>query len=264
MRCSLREMNARGILVAPGESLEQFERRAALLEEIRQNPALLISVQGTDQQNMPTKLTYSDLDLDIDWLMLSVSKTKLSLWEPAATWIVELEGISIPVLQIKSNKHPLQEEILKHEAVHAARSAFNQPIYEEFLAYATSKSKWRKVLGPLFRSSKETIVFVVLSLLPLIGVVWLFLENLLYAPILMFLGYLIGRLCINYRVFKKTLFNIQNVFEGESALKIALRLSDREIQLFSSLNKADIRDYINKQKCLRWDQITSSYKLKKK
>jgi hypothetical protein len=58
-----------------------------------------------------------------------------------------------------------RSEILAHESVHAARSAFPFDPWDEFFAYMTSDVAWRRVLGPIIRSPWEVWPFLIFSLL---------------------------------------------------------------------------------------------------
>lgn len=262
MKDVLQEMNSQGFLCGSLESWDGYCQRIETLKQLSNSSTLQSILGEISRCAYPARITYKDLDLDINWLPICISKKKLFLWEPAATWICSIEGVSVPVIQLKSKKQKIKEEILKHEIVHAVRSAFKEPIYEEFLAYATSGSKWRKILGPLFRFPKEALFFAFLSFLPLIGSLfpYIFIPSIM--PLLLFIIYLLCRLSINYCVFKKALKRIESIFDVEIPLTVAIRLLDNEIKLFGSMDLKQIKDYVKKQKCLRWKQILLSYKVK--
>lgn len=42
-----------------------------------------------------------------------------------------------------------RSEIIAHEIVHGVRHALEEPLFEEWLAFATSQKKWRRIVGPL-------------------------------------------------------------------------------------------------------------------
>ena len=54
-----------------------------------------------------------------------------------------------------------RDELIAHELAHVGRMMFEEPVFEELLAYRTAKSPLRRWLGPLISSSKETLLFVV-------------------------------------------------------------------------------------------------------
>lgn len=252
-------LSARGFLYSPSETLEAFQKRCRLLDEMKGNPTLFQNIFFSQNVVKYPMLKYEDLDVEIDWLFAILSKKGLPVWEAAATWILEVEGSAVPLLQLKNSS----EEMLKHEAVHIVRASFKEPIYEEFLAYATSKHKWRKWLGPLFRSSRESLLFVLFSFFPLFSVFFPIAIHLFFLAPGIFLAFLLGRLCVHQWIFKKALVSIRKTFDVDNSLKIALRLSDKEIRLFALSNLKELVHYIDKQRCPRWNQILTSYKLSK-
>jgi len=54
-------------------------------------------------------------------------------------------------------------DLLSHEAIHVARMGFQEPFFEECLAYRTSSRRWRRFLGPLFTFSWEPFLFLGVS-----------------------------------------------------------------------------------------------------
>ena len=89
------------------------------------------------------------------------SNKKLPFWVGGMTWILTFDdGCKIPFIQLPKTLRRYtftkEEEILAHERVHALRVAFNEPIFEEILAYQSSPSKFRRFFGPLCATTKET------------------------------------------------------------------------------------------------------------
>jgi len=246
---SIKIYNKKGFLCALHESELDFFQRCDVVEKSISNLFCFENLKFPNITIHPT-LVYEDLDLEIDWLLTTDSSKGLPFWEPAATWMIEKDNVTIPLLQVKKHYKKMQPELLKHEAVHIARSAFKEPIYEEFLAYATSKSKWRCFFGPIFRSTKESLLFVVLALLPSL-ILWLIV------PLVAYSLWLLIRLMIHQKIFKTSLDNLSKIFRTASPLKIAIRLTDKEIKLFA--RETNIQSYIDNQSCLRWRLIKSSY-----
>lgn len=245
----LKIKNKKGFLVAPHETQELFQNRCDFLEKSTELIKTCEKLKFTSIEKHPP-LVYEDLDLEVNWLLISQSTKGLPFWEAAATWMIKEGEIIIPLLQFKKRSKNIDSEIVKHELIHIARSSFEEPIYEEFLAYATSKCRWRRLFGPVFRSSKESLVFVVLALLPSFTP-WLLI------PIAGYSIWLLVRLMIHQRIFQKALVNLSVFFQTRSPLKIAIRLTDEEIKLFSEA--LNIQAYISNQNCLRWEQIKVAY-----
>ncbi|MBM3191101.1 MAG: hypothetical protein FJZ63_00405 [Chlamydiae bacterium] len=236
-----RILNGKGLICGPFEEETIFYKRVALLQNPEACQKILTSYGKPDR----LQLVYEELDLEVDWLWVT-SKRAPFFWEAAALWLIEHEGMTFPLLQMKKR----DEEVMKHEVVHAARASFQEKVFEEYVAYATSTSAWRRYWGPLFQSPMESLVFVILSFLPLVS---------LYAAggLGGYIGFLITRLVLRQKTFRKTLKQLKEIFPKEPPLKIALRLTDKEI-CFLAKGKG-VKDYIEAQKSYRWQQIKASY-----
>ena len=215
-------------IIGPDETEEQFEKRMASAEI--QSP---IEVFG----HFP------------DWIPISYSNKSLAFWEGGCAWI---EGTQVRLQLRKSlekRDHYLglvsKNELLKHEAVHALRVAFDEPRFEEMLAYQTSPSKWRRLFGPLFRNPRESLLILLLPLtwfFPIIG--FGFLGLFVFAFL---------RLAITYRTFIKAKKNINQI--TQNPLGLMLYLTDEEISLFSKINHDEILEFIRAKQGYRWMQI---------
>jgi hypothetical protein len=87
------------------------------------------------------------------------SNRSLAPWQGAASWIEGRDLCSVQMrTQLKKGSYLglyRREEILAHEAIHAARSGFDEGRFEEFFAYMASEKKWRRILGPIVRRPWE-------------------------------------------------------------------------------------------------------------
>ena len=251
----IKTYNKKGFLCTSYESEADFFQRCDVIKKSICDCCFFQNLKFTNITTHPP-LIYEDLDLAIDWLLTTSSSKGLPFWEPAATWMLEQDNIIIPLLQIKNRHKKIHAEILKHEVVHIARSAFKEPIYEEFLAYATSQSKWRRFFGPIFRSSKESLLFVVLALLSSLTL-WLIV------PLVVYSLWLLVRLMMHQKIFKTSLVNVGKIFQTDFPLKIAIRLTDEEIKWLEQCEavktEVNIQSYIEQQSCLRWRLIKSLY-----
>jgi len=255
-------LNCRGILCAPSESLEDFQKRQDLLVSQIIARRLTEVSHVSEENRIHMSMTYSSLDLDLDWALIYHSHKKLPFWELAATWIFHLQGVVVPFVQIRSTNSSKLEEILKHEAVHMARSTFHEPIYEEFLAYATSRFRWRKIWGPLIRSSHESTLLMLLILVATCATCLWTSGFWMWILLCGFLTYLVCRLLRRGRIFKKMLKAVADIFAVDNPLKIAIRLSDQDINVFGVQSLENSKQYIKKQNTPRWEQILSSYSLR--
>ncbi|NGX54683.1 MAG: hypothetical protein KR126chlam2_00298 [Chlamydiae bacterium] len=231
--------NSRGLLVGPGESEEAFVKRCSAASS-SPRPAF----------GHTEKL----FGISPDWISVQYSNRGLLPWVGGAVTIEE-ERFTLQIRKAFRQKERYlglysREEILSHEFVHGARRAFDEPIFEEILAYQTSKSKFRRFWGPLFRSSKESLLF--LLSLPFFYIPW----GLPFTFGIM--TFFLYRLLKYQKIFSRTLFRLKEVV-GDKALGLVLRLTDKEISRFSRATPEQIIAYASECKSLRWKQIASTY-----
>lgn len=236
----LLDYNKRGLFPSPEES------EAAFLER----------VSRVKKEYEAVDIPY--YDIAPDWIPIIYKNKDLAFWEAAATWIAP-EGVTIQIKKNLLSSLYSEEEILRHELIHAVRATFNEPKFEEFLAYRTSLKKWRQIFGPIFQSHWEAYPFLLLLFVPLLGVFG-------------FLLVLAGFLFLFVRLFKRhqTLARCAKKLESlleqkEETWPMILRLTDAEITLFSLASIEKIRDYIATQKqiSLRWKILALNYHLRR-
>ncbi len=219
-----------GLIPGPQEDATSFLKRVE-------------TASALNRQNL-SPVTQELFGFSIEWVPVFFSNKKLLPWEGAAIWISEGE---IPHIQLRKHffKTQLfqkdQGEFLAHESVHAARLLFEEPQFEEILAYQTSKNCFRRFWGPLFRSSKESSLFMAIFA----GVLFCgwFFPWIIYLLPLSMLGYFIFRLMRNQHIFSKCL--------KKTSLPFMLCLTDAEIILFSKLSPQEIAAYLDKQEGIR-------------
>jgi hypothetical protein len=145
---ALLEYFQRGLIPGPEESEEAFLQRV--------NQAKPLS--HAEWSGLP-----SLFGVAIDWVPISYSNHQIAWWEGAATWISEDQLPSIQ-LRIHFQKGSFlgysRNEVLSHEAIHAARMRFEEPQFEEVLAYATAPRAWKRFFGPLFSRTWEPLVLM--------------------------------------------------------------------------------------------------------
>lgn len=212
----------RGIIPGPQEDEDTFLKRATAC----------IQQEGWEEA---APITLSLFGFSIDWVPLHYSNKNLPFWEGAATWIGEEYSIQLREGFKKGRYLGYQRsEVLAHEAVHAARMAFNEPQFEEALAYRTAKSGLRKWIGPIFRKPWESLVFILsLGAIPL-GYLWI--------P-LFFLSLLGIRLLMTQWALQQCLKKLP--------LFLVVCLTDKEIWHFSRLPLSRIHDKLKKDPTLR-------------
>ncbi|MCL6756565.1 MAG: hypothetical protein M3A24_05415 [Candidatus Rhabdochlamydia oedothoracis] len=252
----LMECHFHGFIPGPQEEVFLFLKRTELAK-----------CQKTFYQALD--FVQSLFDVYPSWVRIELTD-RLYLWEAAATYIEENQGIFTPVVQIKKKGVPFwcaQEEILAHELVHATRIAFKENLFEEVLAYKTSRNWLRRYFGPIFFHPKEVVLFLFL----LVGI-WcyqlsclFFFDDLpsltLWIPLIL-TGLLIIRVIIVQTIFSLCLKKIRRLLkQPDKALGFALRLSDKEIIAFAFKSLDKMRKYIGKiqEKNLRWHMLALIY-----
>lgn len=282
-------LNIQGFIPGPEETESSFIKRVNLTKELFEDPKFFFEERG---KTPPFQLKDKLLNPDRQWAKSSLlncfgisaaffsayfSDEKLKVFQGAATWIINIEDISLPILQLRKSlkkgrflKIYELEDILAHELSHFARAGFNQPKFEEFFAYFTSSGFVRKYFGPLAISSTETFLFLLFILISLgnqyLGI--LFSQKIFDILFLVF-GYLaskmifLGFVRLGYRrwIFARCFKKLFSLFKTkEKALSVMFRLTDKEIKTFSKKESSYILAYAKEMKDnLRWKVLNLAY-----
>lgn len=177
--------------------------------------------------------------IDPSSIEMVFEKKGLRFFEGGCTWIDENRKA---LIQIKPGKvfFYKKEEILAHEYVHALRAHLDEPKFEEFLAYRTSKNKFRALFGPMILSEKEVYLFFFSLLLQF------FYYPLFFVPIFLIACSLLRILRRNYQ-FKQAKCCLEKYLEtGKKAESILFLLKDKEIIQLSKGNDLLAKKLINK------------------
>lgn len=204
----------RGLIPGPEESEEAFL--------LRVKQAQPLAHPEWDEVSSPFK---------IDWVPISYSNHQIAWWEAAATWISEDQ---LPSIQLRKNFQKgsflgyKRSEVLSHEAIHAARMRFDEPLFEEVLAYSTAPQAWKRFFGPLFSRTWEPLVLMAGVAL---GIFWPLI------PMLM-IGLSIGWLGYRQWIFKRCLKRF--------SLPLVISLTDAEMKKFAWMTDTEIQVYLEK------------------
>ena len=158
------------------------------------------------------------------------SNKALTPWQGAAAWVERGQVIAIQLREAFRKGTFLRiykrSEILAHEAVHAARSAFPKDPWDEYFAFMTSDQAWRRSLGPIIRSPWEVWPFLIFcllgSFLPLF---------FLGASFWICAGFI--RLIKAHLTLKRALKELNKKMTLQEARILLLRLTNDEIQELS-------------------------------
>lgn len=276
----LLSLNQRGLFPAPSETASEFTKRVeqALNCSSYLSDFPLDVKEWKTTENFPEALELSDeiYGIQPDWVPLFFSNESLSPWQGACSWLHEPDEKPpiLPVLQLRESLEKeksllsgyyTRTEILTHEFCHVGRSAFNEPQFEELLAYRSSSRSIRRWLGGLIQAPWEAVFFLIITLSLIIGDVILMMfdqAELLYAltplkllPIGLF-GLALGRSLYRHRQLCQAEKKLEDVLGSQKkARAVVYRLADREIKLFARWSKEEILRYIESQNELRWQVI---------
>jgi hypothetical protein len=142
----------RGLIPGPSETEAEFLARASSKSPLPEWSSI---------PPLPPQWGFS-----VDWVPLIYSKKNLLPWEGALCRDTHIQ--LHPRLQTKSLFGNTLTQILHHESVHAVREAFDEPQFEELIAYRTAPTAWKRFIGPLFSRVWEFPLFTAsLFFLPL-------------------------------------------------------------------------------------------------
>ena len=285
------QLNKEGFIPGPLENEENYLKRVEFSKKLVADPKNFLITQNKkapfslDEKVLKPRWNWTRSQLmslfgisQVD-LPMYYSNENLTFLQPAATWILSFDNINLPILQFRKvlNKKSYLgiytlDEILAHEAVHAARVAFDEPHTEEIFSYMTASSSFRRVFGPIIRSTKEIIIFFSLLFFTLfIQMIWILSSDIIF----FYLSSILGLCTISYvtiglirlfnirRKMKKTLKKLISILgnDKKKAKAVIFRLTDEEIFKFSKMQKEDIANYIqiNSKTSLRLKTILLSY-----
>ena len=251
VRENLLKWNSRGLIVGPEESEKSFFSRCQAAQAL--------------ESSVPFTLAKKMFDIDPDWITVKYSNKKLRFWEGGCTWIDPHEVI-LQLNKIFKKKEKYlglytREELITHELVHVARLAFEEPVFEEILAYHTSKSHFRRFFGPIFRTSKESRLLLIALLLCFGATLFSFFQVTAYFMLTGLVGISIFRLIRSQWIFSRARKKLTQLIGKKNALPVMIRLTDREITRFSKKTKQEILALVHKMRKtqLRWKQIYYAY-----
>lgn len=268
------ELDQKGWIIGPQEKEDAYLERIKTVKGFFSNPPEDIDQFLTDRDwALCNQITHTLFDVAPDWILAYYSNSNLSFFQGAATWIVEKQGVRIPIVQLKERFEEgkllgfyTKKEVLSHEAVHAVRMQFDEPVFEEFFAYKTSPHWGRRILGPVFQYPWEGYLFICLLFIPItVEIVGFFLPTLNFLPFfnffpLAFAFFLFLRLTFLHIVLRVALNKLSKfLLLAERKWAVALRMKDREIFRFCFLSKKRLTGFLNKEDSFRWKVLRKSY-----
>lgn len=270
---SYSELNREGLIPGPNETEQEYLERVQYCLHLKKNFKERVDLEFQEQVMEPVpsqglELANKLYGIAPSWIPLFYSNYRLPFWQGGCAWIFQQTENSptSAFFQLRQAfrtsetylKIYHRNELISHELSHIGRMTFDEPRYEELLAYRTSKSPFRKYWGPLFTTPAQSGLFALALLLILMGdFLTLFFQPELYFPIqwlkaipIVALGVLGVSLVLRQRNFTECLTRLQSITSEPE--KLAYRLSDREIDLFAKIDTGKIKEYIAQQADFRW------------
>ena len=205
-----------GFAPGPYESMADFELRVKAVKGALASPEAFLEAVG---------VTYESIDDVSPGFLVIRSKKGLAFWFGAMTYICEWKGQKIPIIELPKGKRGLgltTNDLIAHEEVHFLRSTFCEPRFEEVIAYRTSRSKWRKWLGPIFQNPWESYLcmafFLSFPFLPFIPFFYALIITVIVATYLTLITY---RLFRNQTIYQKAMKRLSYHYKNcEEILKL--------------------------------------------
>ncbi len=276
------KFNHMGLIPGPHENEEAFSNRVKFCLELKtllKEDQLPKRAIACDLSMLSSACALSEQIFGIQplWIPLFFSNWKLLPWHGGAAWIFQLEenGPLGVLLQLrKSFYHQSRylgmydrDALIAHELAHAGRMAFEEPKYEELLAYRAIKKGLSAKFGAILQSSFESKLFVyslvILLLLDLFALLMGSLEGFLTllplkGLLLILILWGLYRLQSRKRTLSKTERALEMVF-GDQAPHVLYRLTDAEIDFFAKTTPQELAVYIAEEHSFRWLMIKKSY-----
>lgn len=245
-------LNAEGLVPGPEESEEAFCSRALETKDFfcAQKEALPLQ-----HWQWPAEQLKALFDFSPRWCAAAYSSKGLALWQAAATWI---DVKRIYTIRIRPSRWVSwmvdRNEVLAHEAAHAARAAFDEPKYEELFAYLTSCSRWRRSIGPLFRRPGEAALLMALFGLGALSQIFEWFASLWFLIAFVFCSIWSVRLLRAKMRLERAARRLLPFLKDPAMVRpVLFRMTDREIEQLAG------KEPFEPGTDLRWKLIKTAY-----
>ncbi|OGV39414.1 MAG: hypothetical protein A2020_09310 [Lentisphaerae bacterium GWF2_45_14] len=282
----LAALDSAGLIPAPGEGPEEFRSRLLEMEERYRSVEKQLQEKGefdlcgefilkkedrigADILSEAAGQTSALYGFSIDWVPgFFLTGETIPLWGGCAVFLPS-EKITLFMIRasFRENKRWFiysRDELLSHELCHVARMPVGDRIFDEFFAYRTAKSAFRRYAGSCFRGKWDSILFILPVFVLLIARI---LETFFSLPVPMLPFWVLAGLypgflfCRNYLArhhYFKAKRNLEKtgITEAQSILFRCTSFEIIEISRAGADNK--IREFVEKRLAegeLRWKVI---------
>lgn len=279
--------NQMGLIPGPHEDEKQFLARVDYCLHLKEK---LVDESGLDipEELAPlpeamvtdaSAVTMPLFDMFPRWVLAAFSNQGLTPWHGGCAWIFQLTdqtplGAFFQLRRAFAKQKTYlglydRTELIAHESVHVGRMQFEEPRFEEFHAYRTSKSAFRRWFGPILQSAWEGLIFLFSLFLVVVLELFLTFSDITHSFNLVLWGLSIpsallvmglGRLAWRHWTYQRCWSKLNKALDSaHKANAVLFRLQDHEIILFSKLDPSHISCYADEQKTLRWHLIRIVY-----
>ncbi|MBA3722870.1 MAG: hypothetical protein H0W88_10790 [Parachlamydiaceae bacterium] len=289
---TLAKWNQQGLIPGPKETEENYINRAHfcfdlehhLIKEVGSELPFNVSDRATQEilhESYPKTENY--YGITPQWTPVFFSNYQLTSWHGGCAWIFQLNE-STPTasfLQLRAqfrNKETYlgiyrRSELIAHELSHVGRMMYQEPQFEEILAFQSSTSSFRRWLGPIVQSSKESLFFILLlGVIILADLAVITLDHSYSHQGLFWLKWLpvavvalaLSRLGWRHLQFNRCLKKLETIYGNKhTAQHLTYRFLDSEIKFFASSSIESIKNFISEQqtKSFRWHFLATLYPL---
>jgi hypothetical protein len=274
---ALAQLDERGFLIGPDEAIADYAKRlkeirdnvVALNEELKAGPKQFFEFSLVAKDRIPMSvyrgeaesMTHGLYDFSIDWIPGFYTNTSMGILYAGCALYAYEDFFAVFILRKSFQKKSRwliynRTELMAHELCHIARIGFRSEVYEEYFAYQTASSGFRRFIGGVLRSARDTWIMlgsvILLLVMQVINVLRGNYTPLVYLIPLAAGTYLLGRYLIARGRVRRAQRNLANAFGEDAALPLLFRSSDADIAALSQ--QEDPRDWIAKRAktSIRW------------
>ena len=290
---TLVKLDGQGLLLGPDESLADYtERLRALEKNIRELQAELAKHGDYDFHGIPLikadmipatvfrscrETTRRLFGFGLDWVPGFFTDKRMGLLFAGCSLYSLKDFFAVFIIRKAFQKKEKwwiysRTELMAHELTHVAHTAFQTPNFEEQFAFQTGQSAFRRVLGGMFRTPKDT--YLVLG--AMFGILVAQIVNIILRPPervwtmpmpLIFLAgfaavfWVLGRYLVNRRRFKRALNCLATVFGEQHSLPVLFRCSEPEMLALAKLPHDDLPAWLARKQetAIRWQIIHARF-----
>lgn len=279
---ALADLDARGIFCADNENATDFAARVRLLNEKNRELDQALATDGStaiedviihQQDRIPEKLFLEPQELtknlyrfQADWVAGFFVDPPFGLLFGGCAYYFYPDFFALFIIRrsFRDKSRWLfyqRKELLAHELCHVARVSFRAHVYEEIFAYRTATTAFRRFFGGIFRSPKDSFLFIGASCLLLINQLcraFLFPQLPswpMWCLLALTLSWLILRLLRDMKTLRKARKHLASIFPEQNAIPVLFRCNDAEIRQLAVLdNPQNALTWLNNRKStsLRW------------